>query len=419
MNVLLVSQSYHPAVGGIEAHVRQLAHALLHRGHRVQVVAGTFTRPKLPRRLETLRESLLAPCFEDYDDDGVPVTALTPSPVDRLRMLPAAVRAVPRLQRFAYHGLNRFAYRYGYRPVYGPRLRRLAADADVVHALAGGHIGWAAGEAARAHGVPLVVTPFAHPGQWGDGPDDVRYYCGADAVIGLVDTDREYLRSLGVPAERLHTVGVSPDLPPTVDSAGFRLRRGLGDSPVVLYVGRMMAQKGAASVLAAAQQVWAAVPQARFVFIGPGSPSETSQFIGADSRITYLGKVSAQEKADALAACDVFCMPSMSEILPTVYLEAWSYGKPVVGGRAHGLPELVEGNGAGIAVAQTGGDVAAALIRLLADPALRTVLGNAGRQLVEREYSVTAVTEKLLKLYTRLATNRAPAAAEVVGATSR
>jgi len=120
-----------------------------------------------------------------------------------------------------------------------------------------------------------------------------------------------------------------------------------------------------------------------------------------------------------LAACDVFCMPSMSEILPTVYLEAWSYGKPVVGGRAHGLPELVEGNGAGIAVAQTGGDVAAALIRLLADPALRTVLGNAGRQLVEREYSVTAVTEKLLKLYTRLATNRAPAAAEVVGATSR
>src|SRR5262249_53823016 len=147
----------------------------------------------------------------------------------------------------------------------------------------------------------------------------------------------------------------------------FRRRHNLAGNPLVLYVGRMMQAKGATAVLAAAPLVWQAFPEARFVFIGPANPSEAAHFQGADPRIIYLGKVSPQEKPDALAACDVFCMPSMSEILPTVYLEAWSYGKPVVGGHARGLPELVEGNEAGIAVSQAAEDVATALKALLSD----------------------------------------------------
>ncbi|MEI6432666.1 MAG: glycosyltransferase family 4 protein, partial [bacterium] len=135
---------------------------------------------------------------------------------------------------------------------------------------------------------------------------------------------------------------------------------------------------------------------------------ETAIFRNADPRLKYLGKVSAQEKADALAACDVFCMPSMSEILPTVYLEAWTYGRPVVGGRAHGLPELVEGNKAGFAVSQDGNDVAAALLRLLNDSELRERLGAAGKNLVAEKYAVDAVTGQLEALYKNLVAVRHP-----------
>jgi phosphatidylinositol alpha-1,6-mannosyltransferase len=400
MKLLLVTQNYVPFVGGIEAHVRQVASALVATGHQVTVAATNFAPVQRSIRTAMLGNSLLAPAAADHLCDGVPVAAITPaSRLDRLRLLPAAVRAVPKLQRYAYHGLNRFAFRAAFRPVFGPRLRRLAAEVDVVHSFAGGHIGWAAGDAARAAHAGLVVTPFVHPRQWGDGPDDAAFYMGADAVIGLVETDSAYLASLGVPAAKLHTIGVSPDLPPTTDPAGFRRRRGLGDHPVVLYVGRMMPQKGASAVLAAMNGVWAAVPTARFVFIGPASPAEAASFAGPDARSVYLGKVSAQEKADALAACDVFCMPSMSEILPTVYLEAWTYGKPVVGGRAQGLPDLVEGQGGGIAASQDGPAVAAALVVLLGDPDRRRRLGEAGRRLVERHYAVPAVTAQLLALY--------------------
>lgn len=408
MNVLLVTQNYAPFIGGIEAHVRQVARELSRpgSGHRAAVAAMNFTACKLPARLRVLHTSLLAPRYSDYDDGPVPVHSLSPTPLERARMLPIALRATPVLQRHAYHALNRLAYR-AYQPVVMPRLLKLMGGVDVVHSLAGGHLAWAALAAARAAGLPFACTPFVHPHQWGDGPEDVDFYRRCDAVIGLVDTDRDYLASIGVPPEKLHVIGVSPELPAASDGDGFRRRHGLGAAPIVLYVGRMMPEKGAAAVLACAPAVWRNHPDARFLFIGPATPEQARQFDAADPRVAYLGKVDAQEKADALAACDVFCMPSMSEILPTVYLEAWSLGKPVIGGKAHGLTELVEGNRAGLNAGQDPAEVAHAVGRLLDDAGLRHQSGAAGKALVQQRYAVPAVTASLLRLYGGLIAARA------------
>lgn len=399
MRILLVAQNFLPFIGGVETHARQVAHTLAARGHDVQIVAVNFGPFRRHKRLAVLHTSLLAPTHDDYADGALPVKALTPrGPLDRARLLPIALRAVPKLRRVAFHQVHRMGYP-AYRSVFLRRLERLVDGVDVVHSLANDYLGWTAQTAARRHGAAFVNTPFVHPSQWGDGPNDLAYYQACDAVIGLVDSDTAYLESIGVPREKLHTIGVSPDLPPTADPEGFRKRHGLGDAPVVLYVGRMMAQKGARAVVEDAPRVWERFPDTRFLFIGPGNDEEVSIFAGRDPRLSYLGKVSAQEKADALAACDIFCMPSMSEILPTVYLEAWSLGKPVVGGRAHGLPELVEGNGAGFAASQEPGAVADSLARLLGDPDLRAACGAAGRALVERNYTVDAVTTALERLY--------------------
>jgi len=263
----------------------------------------------------------------------------------------------------------------------------------------------AAQEAARKVGIPFVCTPFVHPKQWGDAPDDVRYYQRSDAVIGLVNSDRDYLVKIGVPADKAHVIGVSPDLPAQVDGSSFRERHGFApETPLVLFVGRMTAHKGAAAILASVEKVWKAAPETHFLFIGPATHESTDWFPkeGGERRIHYLGKVDTQEKGDALAACDIFCMPSMSEILPTVYLEAWSLGKPVVGGMAHGLPELVEGNGGGINVPPDGDKVAEALIDLLQNPQRRHALGSRGQALVAEKYSVAGVTNQLDSLYRTL-----------------
>ena len=397
MNILFVTQNYLPFIGGVELQTQMAAQELSKR-HRVTVAAMNFAPGHLPQRLMTLHDSLLAPRFDGYHDGPVPVHSLTPRLWERLRLLPIAVRALPVIQRHAFHGLSRFAYR-AYRAVYVPRLRKLMAGVDIVHSHAAGHLGWAAEEAARSLGLPFVCTPYVHPSQWGDGPDDVAYYNRCDTVIALLESDQQNLAKIGVPETLLRIIGVMPVVSPTADPAGFREKHNLGDHPVVLFVGRMITHKGFRALLEAAPEIWKHTPEARLVFAGPAAPAEAAAFENADPRILFLGRCSDQEKSDALASCDLFCMPSTSEILPTVYLEAWSYGKPIVGGRAPGLPELIEGSGGGVAVEQNPDAVAEAVLRFLTDPALRQRCGQRGQELVAENYSVEAVTGQLETLY--------------------
>ena len=404
MKITFVTHNYAPFTGGIETHAEQMAHALSARGHEVTVAALNFGRFSVPRRLKALDQSLLAQrTGEDRRDGAVRVISLGPRRSERLKMLPMLLRCTPVLPRWFHAQFDSLTHPF-HRWAFSPELTRAIRGADVVHSLATFDLGWTTGAVSRRLGVPVVCTPFAHPGQWGDGPNDTAFYKQCDAVIGLLGSDRDHLAQLGVAPEKLHTIGVSPSAPPAVDPAGFRRQVGCEDNePLILFVGRMTSYKGATALLAAAPLIWERFPAARFAFIGPGSASETAIFDGADPRIRYLGRVEEQTKSDALAACDVFAMPSVSEILPTVYLEAWSFGKPVVGGTAHGVPALVAGNRAGITAQQTAASVADAVCQLLGNPALAHELGENGRRLVAEQYSVDAVAGALERVYEEVA----------------
>ena len=406
MNILLIAQRYPPFVGGVEVHVMQISRAYKAAGHHVSVAAANFAPYTGSKRLAVLFDSLLTPAHDDFNDDGIPVTAICPRTVlDKLMLIPCAIRAVPGLRK-DFARMQAVAYLF-FRALYWKRAVALVRQCDVVHSLANGLLGWLFREAAEACGKPYINTPFVHPGQWGDAAADVRHYKKCDRVVGLVQTDSDYLISLGIEPRRVATIGVSPDLPSTTNPTSFREKHGFGSAPLVVYVGRMMAQKGASAVVAAVDIVTRQVPGVQFVFIGPGSDEEVRVFENTPANVHYLGKVPAQDKADAVAACDVFCMPSMSEILPTVYLEAWSLGKPVVGGRAHGLPELIQGNDCGIAAEQSGPAVAKGIISVLTNADLASRFGANGKALVAAKYSVPAVTAQLLDLYKTVCDERA------------
>jgi phosphatidyl-myo-inositol dimannoside synthase len=398
MKLLLVTQYYYPSIGGVETHVRQVAQELLRQGHEVEIVAATFSPCPFSPTNTVLYFNLLTPAYDSYKDGEIPVHALTPSKLDRFRMLPIVFRATPKFGGIFYTQLSRFGYPF-YEAVFLHRLKALMKGVDVVHSFTANYLGMTAQIAAQNFKIPFVCTPFVHPHQCGYDLSCIEYYQRSNAVIGLLDSDRNYLESIGVEGNKLYTIGVSPDLPPTSDPVAFRQRHGLDNYPIVLYTGRMMPEKGAQALLISTEKVWATNPEVRFIFIGPHTAESKNWFDSIDPRIQYLGRVSNQEKADALAACDVFCMPSMSEILPTVYLEAWSLGKPVVGGYADGLPELVEGNHAGLAVSQNSDDIANALLRILQNTELGQQFGRSGQVMVEEQYSVPAVVNQLCDLY--------------------
>ena len=406
MKILFVAQRYHPFVGGVETQTRLVLKELAEE-HDIEVAAVQFEDYAVPNRLRLLDDSLLLPSYDSYVDGDIPVHALTPTLSDRLRMLPIAARAIPRLTRHKFHALRRFGYPF-YRRVYAPKLKALMEGVDVVHSIAGGYLGWTAQEVAREHGVPFVVTPYVHPGQHGDDPDSIAYYSRSDAVLALLETDRELLVDLGVPRDRIHLYGVVPLLPDTADGLGFRQRHGLGTDPLVLFVGRMVDYKGIDALRRATPLIWAEDPRVQFVFIGPGSDTVQAELAAFDDRMHVLGFVSAQEKADAYAACDLFCMPSKFEILPAVYLEAWTYAKPVIGGPAHGLRALIEGNDGGLVTDQTPDGVANAVTRLLTDDDLRSRMGANGQQLVRDRYSLNALRSVLEQLYRSLTAPASP-----------
>jgi glycosyltransferase involved in cell wall biosynthesis len=149
--------------------------------------------------------------------------------------------------------------------------------------------------------------------------------------------------------------------------------------------------------------LWAAGSDARLVLIGPSMGDFEKEFSSQPEhvreRILMLGMTDEATKKDAFAACDVFVMASSADSFGTVYLEAWLYGKPVIGAEAGGVPEVVSQGRNGLLV-RFGRPVelADAISKLLADAELRRRLGEAGRRKVLDEYTWDAVFGRLARV---------------------
>jgi glycosyltransferase involved in cell wall biosynthesis len=252
---------------------------------------------------------------------------------------------------------------------------------------------------AAQRGIPHICTPFLHLGEPGNR-QIVRYYSmphqidllrRSRAVIAQTSLERTFLRQAGVPDQQMHTVGVGVTPAEVAGGDGARFRRTHNISgPVVLTLGAAAYDKGTLHVVQAMQQRWAQGDAATWVQVGPLLEHFEQFYAGlpaADqAHMRVLGFVDAQTRRDALAAADVFVLPSRTDSFGIVYLEAWCYGVPVIGAQAGGVPDVIDHGTNGLLVPF--GDVAAlaaAIGRLLHDRELARAFGAAGRAKVQRE----------------------------------
>lgn len=185
---------------------------------------------------------------------------------------------------------------------------------------------------------------------------------------------------------------------------GRSLRPELGivpTAPVVLFVGQIRDIKGIDDFIAMAHRV--ADPDAVFLiagecrdprkFAGSLTEADLARLIGDDRRIRYLGYLTNVE--DLYHTADIVVMPSRwQEPLGLINLEAGACRRPVVATRVGGIPEVVQDGVNGRLVPAA--DVVALAVcvgELIADPALRRRMGDAGRTLVETKYSTRPVRE--------------------------
>jgi glycosyltransferase involved in cell wall biosynthesis len=181
--------------------------------------------------------------------------------------------------------------------------------------------------------------------------------------------------------------------------------------PVVGNVAALVAHKGQKHLIDAAAAVIRQVPDAHFLILGEGElrPALERQVREMHLEKHVLLPGFRNDVLSLLKGFDIFVMSSVTEGLGTSLLDAMAAARPVVATRAGGIPEVVIDEETGLLVPPRDHErLAAAIVRLLRDPALRQRLARAGLDRVRAEFSVDRMVDETLAIYEQLAgTSRA------------
>ncbi len=172
-----------------------------------------------------------------------------------------------------------------------------------------------------------------------------------------------------------------------------RLTEGHPESPLLIYVGRLSAEKDIERL----KPMLEGLPGTRLALIGDGPHRKVLEKHFTGLPVHMAGFLRGEELATAFASGDVFVMPSRTETLGLVVLEAMSAGLPVVGARAGGIPEMIVDGVTG-ALFETEGQAIGAIRQLLQCPENRRAMGAAARAHAA-DHSWRAATLRLIEHY--------------------
>jgi glycosyltransferase involved in cell wall biosynthesis len=277
--------------------------------------------------------------------------------------------------------------------------------------------------AARRAGMPVVSVSRG----WTGESLKVRCYEAIDRlhlrfmdrVVCVSAGQADRVRRAGVPAERIRVIRNAARLDAFAepDPAGRNDLRRLagGDGPIVLAAGRLSAEKGFPVLVEAAPAIIRAVPSARLLIFGDGSLRGTLErlviALGLAGRVRLPG---FRDDLDRLLPwADVAVLPSLTEGLPNMALEAAAAGVPVVATAVGGTPEVVVSGRTGFLVpAGDPNTLAVRVAELLGNEGLGRALGAFGRHWVEEHFSFAAQARAYEQLFAELvpasAASRAP-----------
>jgi len=213
--------------------------------------------------------------------------------------------------------------------------------------------------------------------------------------------ERVNLWQRGVDTETFHPSLVSEEM-------RSRLSQNHPDSPLLLYVGRLSAEKEIERI----KPILEAIPAARLALVGDGPHRQALEKHFANTNTHFVGYLVGKELASAFASADAFIFPSRTETLGLVLLEAMAAGCPVVAARSGGIPDIVTDGVNGYLFAPDAGDegAIAATLRLLEMKQERESIRQNARLEAER-WGWAAATRQLQDYYQKVIYSELPKAA--------
>lgn len=181
--------------------------------------------------------------------------------------------------------------------------------------------------------------------------------------------------------------------------------------PHILCVGRLVHLKGQSVLIRACRELRERGVRSRLTLVGDGPKrrelEELAERLELSDDVRFTGAVGQDRIRTIYATADIFCLPSFSEGLPVVLMEAMALSVPVVTTRVMGIPELVEDGVTGLLVSPGRVDeLADALLTLAQDPARREELAIQALDKVRRDFDVNKSAHRLADLLAQALTER-------------
>ena len=420
MTICLLNEYFPPfAPGGGEWSVEALARALAARGHRVVVITPNYGAPAIEER------------------DGFLIRRF-PFPIKRppgRTIIPARYLANPLFYLYAGIVVGRLARREQ-ATVLHVQNKHMLIPGVIARALTGLPVVLTIRDGSIINAAPLCLhhgdrmppdcgvsklwrecsveyfnlyvkgarsrlrTKLAFLYFWLDSRLKQRFLRRVDAVVGVSEGILDIYRRSGL-LEGIPRVRAVYSIPPLTPPPGpeeveaVRRRLGLTGKRVVLYVGKFSPGKGTADLVEAARRVATIPPDVLFVFVGEGE-------LGTEGpHIRRLGPLPNPEVLALYPVAEVVVVPSViPDALSRVILEALWAGRPVIGTRVGGTPELVLDGKTGLLVSRNAPEeLARAIVTVLGDDALRASLAAGARRHVAERFRAEESLERLLSVY--------------------
>ena len=378
LHILMISPQFRPILGGYERAAERLALALVSQGHFVHVFSE--------------RRDRTWPSKEYFD--GVTLRRWWCLYRPRLHILSSMIGLVACLLRYGRQFQVWHVHQYGIHAAVAILLGKVMGRPVVMKLTS-----------SSDQGLSRMVLQSRMPGLM------AAILRRVDAVVALTNETLNEAIKFGIPGARVHLLGNGVDtkrFAPATHSTKLAVKDalGLGLSAVMLYVGRLAAEKNPIGLLL----VWDAIRGRmagdwKLVMVGDGPLREAIESLVADralsDKVIIAGR---QDYVDQwMIAADLYVLPSQREGLSNALLEAMAVGLPVVATRVSGVTELVEETGAGLVVDV--GDMHAlgqSMIRLGCDPDMRADMRIRARQAVEDRFSIEKVVADHESLYWHL-----------------
>lgn len=366
LRIAIITETFLPKIDGI---VTRLCHTLRHlraMGHTVLVVA--------PRGVEEF--------------EGTPVHGVSAFPFP---LYPELKLAMPR-------------------PSVGQMLKNFRPD--IIHAVNPAVLGVTAFFSSSYDRIPLIVSYHTHL------PKYLRYYrlgllegplwwCmrstynRADLTLATSQAMQGELEAKGIRRVHLWRRGVDTDLfhpGKATPEMRVRLTAGHPEEKLLVYIGRLSAEKE----IERCREVLEALPGVRLALVGDGPQRKKLEEYFAGTPTHFAGFMQGEELAAAFSSADAFFLPSRTETLGLVLLEAMAAGCPVVTPLAGGTSDVVQDGVTGFLYDPTSPTGAVEAIRkLLFDAELRAEMGQKARVDAER-WGWGAATFQLEQYYRKV-----------------